>query len=301
MKEYIFNVETVSPLMLGNADSQPELRATAVRASARYWFRATAGAVIGDTSTQTIFNMEKAVFGCAKEGSPISIFIPNVTLNPYTEKILPHKDEKDHPGHRKAYRANVSFTITVSARHTSRDVWDCALAMMELALTFGGLGLRARRGYGTLCISNITLNQTKDWKPYIENVIENAVSSVKALADSMSLTVLSSPPNGPCSFPCGNKKSIVRIGNNVYSSSMKAIISFMQGVPKVDYLGYGRGKDQRQASPLWIRPIETGGNKYQLLFISLPSNFTGSDYTKLSVFLNTKHPGTDIPVGGWNQ
>jgi len=92
MKEYIFNVETVSPLMLGNADSQPELRATAVRASARYWFRATAGAVIGDTSTQTIFNMEKAVFGCAKEGSPISIFIPNVTLNPYPikmKKIIP--------------------------------------------------------------------------------------------------------------------------------------------------------------------------------------------------------------------
>jgi len=291
--------------MVGNAtsapDSAPELRVPALRGSLRYWFRATAGAVIGDRNIPNIWGLESQVFGNTKGGSPLSIQMPSKKFDSYSEKILPHKDKKqgEKPGYRNAFRAGSSFEIILGSRSASDEVWNTATTMLKLALTFGGLGLRARRGYGTLKIQGVTPETLENWKSYIPDLVGEAVKAVTSLAKGAGIPVLPSPPLDPCQFPCANRTGIIRIGNTTYSTAMESVKGFMGNVPKVQFLGFVGGHN-RQASPLWVRPIQIKENKFCLLFVTLPSNFTGSDYPKLKSFLDNEHSGSDISVKGWN-
>ena len=76
---------------------------------------------------------------------------------------------------------------------------------------------------------------------------------------------------------------------------MEAVIQFMKRVPKRAWLG---GITPRQASPLWVRPIQTG-KTYNLLCAVLASNFPGADYVALKQFLD-KLTGEYLQVKGWN-
>ena len=78
---------------------------------------------------------------------------------------------------------------------------------------------------------------------------------------------------------------------------MDAIVQFMQKVPKDPAFG---GIQPRQASPLWVRPIQTE-NGYSLLFLILASALkTGTNYNKVQGFLNQHFKGQHLQAKGWN-
>jgi hypothetical protein len=79
------------------------------------------------------------------------------------------------------------------------------------------------------------------------------------------------------------------------ASATAAVTQFMKGVPKDQALG---GIKPRQASPLWVRPIQLG-EQYGLLLVVLASDFGGKNYDFVRGFVENL-PGQNLTVEGWN-
>lgn len=305
-KTLTVTLETVTPLFLGGAEPRgtPELRPPAFRGALRYWLRAALGGAIGDNNLPGLHQLESAVFGSTDYGSPICVRLPNPLLpQSSAEKILPHKDSPQ-AGQRRAFKAGQKIELLISQLRSRDDaVWKAACGALNLALTFGGVGLRSRRGYGTLRVVQssdpalvpLTPASIEGWRQHIKQAAENAVTSASDLAQSQGVSQVDLPVN-LVRYPCATRKGLIWFCDLKAASAMAAVTQFMQRVPKTQALG---GIRPRQASPLWVRPIQLG-DQYGLLLIVLASKFPGADYDTAGNFLNDKFAGEDIRVKGWN-
>lgn len=305
-KTLTITLETVTPLFLGGAEprSTPELRPPAFRGALRYWLRAALGGVIGDNSLDGLHCLESAVFGSTDYGSPIHLRLRSpLPLQSGDEKILPHKDGPQS-GPRKAFKAGQKIELVMSQwRSMDETVWKAACAALNLALTFGGVGLRSRRGYGTLrviassdpALVPLTPTSSDGWQQHVKQVTENAVASASDLAQSRGVSLVNLTANS-ARYPCATREGLIRFCDLKAASAMAAVTQFMQRVPKTQALG---GIKPRQASPLWVRPIQLR-DQYSLLLTILASKFPGADYDAVGNFLNDKFAGEDIRVKGWN-
>ena len=303
-------LETVTPLFIAGAAPRgaPELRAPAFRGALRYWLRAALGGVIGDQNIKGLHRLESAVFGSTEGGSPIQLRLHG-DLTWVKAKILPHKEGRE-VGERLAFRDGQQFELQMHLlRSTDSLVWEAACSALELALAFGGIGLRSRRGYGTLRIAQssdpalISVSPTtrKGWESHIERVCQRAIAAAQGLAQ-LCEERLAPLPTGPTSFPCANTLSQIRLTDNGRagspgaSSAMGAVTRFMESVPRSPALG---GINPRQASPLWVRPVLVDGH-HELLLLLLPSRLkAGQDYAFVDRFLDRYTP-RKLQVKGWN-
>ncbi|MBN2007625.1 MAG: type III-B CRISPR module RAMP protein Cmr1 [Anaerolineae bacterium] len=305
MRELKVTLETVTPLFLGGAESKgmPEVRPPAFRGALRYWLRAMLGGVIGDQNLDGLHELEAAVWGSTDYGSPVHLRLSgNLKCGDY--KILPHK-EGSKAWLRKAFNAGQSITLTLFQHLAQNDtVWQIACATLALSLTFGGVGLRSRRGYGTLRVVDSTLDvvnpmpkTSEKWRDYIKKVVQNVLVAGNQLAHQYAIP-LQALTDGPSRYPCATRAGLIRLSEFYAVTSQEAVRHFMQNVPQVSALG--GIKPHRQASPLWVRPVLTE-NGYQLLLVVLASQLeSGTNYQTVRQFLDTRFPGTDIPVEGWN-
>lgn len=302
-------LETVTPLFLGGANPRgaPELRAPSFRGALRYWLRAALGGVIGDHNLDGLRRLESAVFGSTEFGSPVHVRLHPVGGEPRSrnEKILPHKEGRE-AGSRQAIQPGQQFELVLSMPYRgNEDVWAAAIAALRLAVTFGGVGLRSRRGYGTLKIvrstdlTQLPLSPTslQGWQQFARQAAEHAIDVCYRLAQAQNVSVLMGLSSGPSRFPSANAQSLIMISNLGVSSAMDAVIKFMQQVPRDPAFG---GISPRQASPLWVRPIQTEKG-YGLLFLVLASRLAaGTDYNKARAFLDLHFPGASLQAKGWN-
>src|SRR5271165_557947 len=65
-------LEAVTPLWIGGASRQAELRPPSVRGSLRFWFRALAGGLLGE-ELRSIWEAEGAVFGNTARASSVVV------------------------------------------------------------------------------------------------------------------------------------------------------------------------------------------------------------------------------------
>lgn len=305
MPKLELTLETVTPLFLAGADARgtPELRPPAFRGAMRYWLRAALGGVIGDNNLKALHALESAVMGNTDFGSPIQLQLRG-DLKFSDQKILLHKDGRQ-AGQRKAFSIRQSFKLTMrQLRSNDEAIWQAACSALNLALLFGGVGLRSRRGFGTLRIANssdATLvkpmpQKVTEWKKYIEDVTTQAITAAQRLAQSNNIKIVGLP-SSPTRYPCVSRGSLIRIAETTDQSAIDTITELMRKMPQDQRLG---GINPRQASPLWVRPIETEKG-YSLLFVVLPSQLKGrTDYTFVRRFLDEKFKGQDVSVKGWN-
>jgi len=306
VKTLTVTLETVTPLFLGGAeprDRPPELRVPAFRGALRYWLRTVLGGVIGDSNLEGLHQLESAIFGSTDYGSPIQVRLHGA-LNASDEKVLPHKDGRQ-AGPRKAFESGQPLELVLSQlRSTDETVWHVACAALNLALTFGGVGLRSRRGYGTLrivqssdptLVSPLAATSLDGWKQHIKHVAEDAVASARHLAQSRKVALVDLP-KGPTRYPCASHLGLIRVCDLQAGSSLAAVTQFMQKAPQDQAFG---GIKPRQASPLWVRPIQLTDH-YGLLLVVLASYFNGANYPTVQRFLAQHFPGEDLSVKGWN-
>ncbi len=301
MRELVVTLSTVTPLLLRGADNRtPELRAPSFRGAMRYWLRATLGGVIGDADLEGLHKLESVVFGSPELGSAISVRLRSLdTLRPEKAFILPHKN--GGKGRCSALGGDMELVMSAT-RGVSSIIWDAANTCLQLALTLGGIGLRSRRGYGTLRIAKapqsvLTVFPTtlSGWESHVARVTELAIAAAMGLADAHNVP-RSELPAGPAAYPCATRSGLIRLCNLQVDSAMQAMTLFMKQVPKNDALG---GISPRRASPLWVRPIQTGPNAYGLLCVVLASDFAGANYRFVKEFLD-EFPGKYLLVKGWN-
>jgi CRISPR-associated protein Cmr1 len=302
MHELRLTLETVTPLFLGGAEArgQPELRPPAFRGALRYWLRAALGGVIGDQNCDDLRKAESAVFGSTQRGSAITVRLAADNLATRTTPILPHKKA----GQRPAFDVGQAITLTLSqVRGENPAIWPAATAALGLMVTLGGVGLRSRRGYGTLRVLNSSdlsaiapSPETMDgWERYIREVTTGAIKAAKALAESLSLRCVGLPAR-PAAFPCATRAGHLRLCDLKAPSATDALRHFMEKVPKDKAFG---GIQPRVASPLWVRPIRTDKHNYGLLMTVLASKFPGSNYDRIGQFIG-QFDGRELRVEGWN-
>lgn len=299
-KTLTVTLETVTPLFLGGAELRPELRPPAFRGALRYWLRAALGGVIGDKNLEGLHRLESAVFGSTDYGSPIQVRVRGDHLQSSDEKILPHKNA----GPRKAFSTGQKIELVLSELRKNDDaIWRAACSALNLALTFGGVGLRSRRGHGTLRVaqsSDLTIvpstpSTLGGWKQHLQQVTENATAAARNLAQSQNVAPIQLQ-TGPARYPRANQKGLIRLCDTEAASALAAVTQFMQKAPKLQAFG---GISPRQASPLWVRPIQLG-EQYGLLLTVLASQFNGANYDTVQNFLDKEFPGEEIRVKGWN-
>lgn len=282
-------LRAVTPLLIHGAQSEgpAELRPPSFRGEWRYWFRAAVGAVIGDHNRDGLVKMESAVFGSTDQGSAVTLKIIQKQVKTAPAKVLPHKEDG---GSRNAIAENEEFEIEIFSKPAAPpEVWEAAKTSFVLMVTLGGVGQRARRGYGTLQVKDSAaakITSLEDWETYLADRITKTLAAVKALAKALGVVVQPAVSPNAAEFPCGNRESRIRLVDPLFPSAMYAVTGFMRSVP-------------RQAPPLWVRPIQVG-SKYGLILTVLASNFPGSNYLAMADFL-AKYPGKDVWVKGWNQ
>lgn len=313
MQKIEVTLETVTPMFLRGADpnGQPELRPPAFRGMMRYWFRATLGGVIGDKKENLadLDKLESAVFGNTESGSPITIRRKEISpLKTSLHYILPHKG-----GTQKwAFDAGQSFQIILQASPRIPPlVFVNACMAFNLAILLGGIGLRSRRGAGSLAIVNAVDENGEDadaipnapqtkkgWIRYVKIIGQSAFGYATQFNEAINHQKKQLLPHAPTQFPSASNLAIVRIVDNIQEGSGEAVQKrLMERMIKADYLG---GISPRQASPLWARVIMFD-DSYHLLLSLLPSKLKSfTDYDAVKKFLDKNFPGEDIPIKGWN-
>lgn len=309
MKEVAVTLETITPLFLGGADSrgQAELRSPPFRGGMRYWFRAVLGGVIGDHNLEGLHQLESLIFGSTNNGSPITVRVkPKSQLRFSTEYILPH----NRRGRRSAIDAGQEFEVSISQTRPSGDemldalIWLNACMAFNLMILFGGVGLRSRRGYGSLRIANSELNliprtplRLKNWDRHIQLITRSAISNAKKLAEYKKIPTVALP-EPPTLFPCAAKGALVRLFPARLRSPRDAVVRSIEHMPRDNAFG---GINPRQASPLWTRVI-SADNSYHLLFLVLPSKLKRrTDYDAVHQLLDRHFSAPDIEIEGWNH
>ena len=190
-------VKVLTPMFLGGADGNAELRAAPFRAAIRYWWRV----VVGVGNSSTLLKNESELFGGVKIESVKSKVDVSVAGNVKVEtpvfslnKINHPEAEKAHckvdgPGYlagmghynfkkgftKKAILPEQEFNLKVAYPHNNKNEIEKTLTLMNV---FGTIGARSRNGFGSFIFTgfnNIKIKnfQIKDYSKII-NDKENA-------------------------------------------------------------------------------------------------------------------------------
>ena len=162
-------LRTVTPAFLGRfdvADPEPAdvpFPIPSLRGVLAYWFRALAGAYIGNNN-ERLYQAESAVFGSARKAgaggpSPILLRAGRVRLT---------RLSADHPGMRYLMGPGLTApkepppryltpgTLTLRVRNNGTPAHgDLFLSALWALRTFGGIGARSRRGFGSLAVDRV--------------------------------------------------------------------------------------------------------------------------------------------------
>lgn len=160
MRKLSVTLETVTPLFLGGAEQQPELRAASFRGAMRFWLRALLGGVYGD-DLETIKGKEAEVFGDTERASVVMLRVdgsPKISNRPKPEE-LPRNIQYlfwtlfvNPNDKRQCIIPGSKFRVLLMARPgllNTEPLWLGGSALW-LCIRLGGLGTRSRRTLGSL-------------------------------------------------------------------------------------------------------------------------------------------------------
>ncbi len=190
LKSLEYELQTVTPLWMGGASFQPELRPPSVRGCLRFWLRALLGGALGQ-DIAAVQAAESAVFGSTARASTVSVRVAGVPqvgpcpASPETypgvgymywsmfqrkrEAILPDQEFRLRLQSRPLGLAPVE----VSGRLLDHDgCFQLAGASSWLLLRLGGAGARGfRMGGGLLPVS-----QPEHWPESLPPLVSQATS-----------------------------------------------------------------------------------------------------------------------------
>ncbi len=171
MLKIIVQLETITPLFLyGAKQDEPEFRSPPFRGMMRYWFRALAGGVLGDSNEalKKLREAEAQVFGSPDDKHGQSAVWVRLSASDYNRhyktRVLPHRGDtwtnylgktlKNYP--KPAIPPGVRATLTLTLKpNTAIPKLEIALWSLLVGLTLGGIGKRSRRGFGSLRIQAV--------------------------------------------------------------------------------------------------------------------------------------------------
>ncbi len=168
-----YELEFTTPAFIGGANPNgfPEVRPSSIIGVLRYWFRVLVGAFVKDT--EELFKLEGEIFGNQEKAGKVWIRISEQKLNLTLSKTLSKqevlKNMERYLFGIKAIKGAVlidrgsKFKLLIL---TPRKLKDFVDFLVRFSFTFGNIGYRARKGFGSLDferkIENININSIQD-------------------------------------------------------------------------------------------------------------------------------------------
>jgi CRISPR-associated protein Cmr1 len=280
-----FNVvcKVITPLFMGGADQQAELRTQSISGLLRWWFRVAGGSI----------DDEKRIFGWAGETSNqglVRIFIKETHFT--TRRFSSGPPGYNYLGfslkltnREEVVLQNKTFNLKISF-HPKANEEDIKkfLCALWLAFNLGNFGSRSRRGFGSIKIerikengNDITTNRyglnfvpsenLKDWinnnLKEVEKILNHPRKDIPNLFDNFEIYIF------------GNDNS----WQNLLNQAGQQYQSFRKRKPIDDRIVFGlpivavgKYRNLRRASPLMFKILEVDKNKYVLLLIVMKPN-----------------------------
>jgi CRISPR-associated protein Cmr1 len=150
MRTFSLKCKVITPLFIGGANQQAELRTQSINGLLRWWFRIAGGSI----------EDEKRLFGWAGEKSNqglVRIFIKNF------DELQKNKFSKDFDNEGRVRQDKGINYIGFSLEANEEDIkkFFCAL---WLAFNLGNFGSRSRRGFGSVMIEDVQGNFPHNFK-----------------------------------------------------------------------------------------------------------------------------------------
>jgi CRISPR-associated protein Cmr1 len=171
MQQVSFECEVITPMFLGGANQQAELRAPSIKGAMRWWFRAMMGGALWDRfPNNTAFSSEvrkkeAQLFGDTSISGEFSLLVReqptdndlqtfNFPINDPNKKFLRYIGYGlyEKGSERKYIKPGFRFSIEVRFHSQDPDVRKLILGSLWMLCNLGGIGARASRGFGSFSI-----------------------------------------------------------------------------------------------------------------------------------------------------
>jgi len=283
MHEIKFECEVITPMFLAGADGKtPELRAPSIKGVMRFWWRA----MNGHLSIEDLRKKEAKIFGGSRENegrSKVNIRVKyknkkNIEIINF--RVLPHSYNKKFK--RFAIKPLFKFEILFQLQETKYIFEEQLKNLFILISILGGLGKRARRGFGSFTINKI------DNSVFNEDINLNHLVTLLNSANTDNTHFRISQNRVKSDFNLNHFPYIKEIkignGNRDYNELLKKIGKASHDYNS-DYTGYG-GSKGRFASPIYVSVIKKDNNYLPIITIleTITPNLSGTD--KSQNFIN---------------
>jgi CRISPR-associated protein Cmr1 len=176
------NCNIITPMFLSGADGKtPELRAPSIKGAIRFWWRA----MNGHLSPEDLKRKETAIFGGSGEKDGRSKVIIKIDKFPeydgqYKYNPVPHENFR-LPAFEQSEEFSITFSLVQNITYKNKIIFDLEKLKDLFILTsvLGGLGKRARRGFGCFQIIEV------DNKPFS---FDYSISSISNLLNPIEPT-----------------------------------------------------------------------------------------------------------------
>jgi CRISPR-associated protein Cmr1 len=330
-----------------DADAAEGVRVASIRGAMRFWFRALAGALTGP-DLRLLGALERRVFGGAGSGadgassSPVLLRIPrrpSLVKPAGPHSFVPKRRHgaayKDHPNRWILYLmgqglANLAtfeilrpyvppgqeFEVKLGFRHAREccaadraAIEGLAMASLWLACTYGGIGARARRGFGGVRIidaagpgSDGELLLPEPWhdlaalvtpdldyytgktRIWPDGPVAACVRHLKTLAADAPLSTTAWAEGVPPSFPVMSKKyaKAATSGGGVFADWAEVLAHAGENwrhfrAAEENTGPHGRSYFPPIESPEWIKTVTSDGELFPLGALGLPIGFGGKE------------------------
>lgn len=184
MEKLEYEIEFITPAFIGGADpgEYAELRPASFVGLLRYWFRVIVGAYV--KKSEELFKLESELFGSQERAGKVFVrvysedhdrkkykFYDNANLKGMERYILGPANRK------KCIPKGSKFEIKIITPDNISQLVD---TIFRFAITYGNIGYRARKGFGSMDFTDSSLRMSPD--AILENA-ELVVSILKPIAD----------------------------------------------------------------------------------------------------------------------
>lgn len=267
-----------------------ELRAPPFKAAARYWLRAA----LADLPLDHLRKIEAETFGDTKRRG-VSVSVGEWKRDQGSADTLPHKNGGQR-GPSPRIPPKTEFNIDLAAAPWVGDgALPRAAAAMWIALHLGGVGLRSRRGAGSVVVTKIEpaqsgpLVQATDVQELATNLSAGLASALTTIRNGTG-TQQGQQPAWPSLLGASIVVAPVQNAHDESAARRQIMLALRAFKDPAFGLPYSNGNQNirgRHASPLWIRLVPLNGT-FAAVYTFLRSRSIQGDVQRISAFLESR-------------
>ncbi len=171
MERLEYDIEFITPAFIGGADQKAELRPTSFIGLLRWWWRVILASFLNNP--EEIYKWEGILFGTQDKAGSIFLRIKSSKDgNVITERLNTYPYLLGLGGRNRNFiKPGTVFKLELIVTDTYKEVVN---DLVQLAINFGGIGYRGRKGFGSMKLIDSKVNcnilDVKHWSKHIRKL-----------------------------------------------------------------------------------------------------------------------------------